>query len=111
MRRFTSDVLRVLKGYNSKQLNVSEFCAAYAKVLNKPFNPAEYGLCSYEDLIDEVPENTVVVTGNSSDITIGVPKRERTAAEVKRTKQFSQEVSGGGAVGFRGWRNFVFLGD
>lgn len=93
MRRFTSDLLRVLKSQVSKQLFLHEFPAAYERMLNKPFNPVEYGLCSLEDLLDEVPENTVVISKASNVITIMIPKREQTAEEIIRTRQFASEVS------------------
>lgn len=92
MRRFTSDLLRVLKGQAAKQLFVHEFSAVYERMLNKPFNPVEYGLCSLEDLLDEVPENTVVINKASNVVTIAIPKREQTAEEIVRTKQFAAEV-------------------
>lgn len=92
MRRFTSDLLRVLKGQASKQLFLHEFPAIYERMLNKQFNPVEYGLCSLEDLLDEVPENTVVISKSNNVVTIGIPKREQTAEEIIRTKQFAAEV-------------------
>lgn len=93
MRRFTSDLLRVLKSRISKQLTLSEFPPAYEKAISKPFNPVEYGLCSLEDLLEDVPENTVVISKSFDHIVISIPKREQTAEEIMRTKQFAEEVS------------------
>ncbi|XP_076269252.1 meiosis regulator and mRNA stability factor 1-like protein isoform X4 [Rhynchophorus ferrugineus] len=92
MRRFTSDLLRVLKVQPNKQISFTDFPLAYEKVLNKPFNPVEYGLCTFNDLLQEVPENTVVINRNEMGILISVPKREQTPEEVIRTKQFASEV-------------------
>ncbi|XP_066139891.1 meiosis regulator and mRNA stability factor 1 isoform X1 [Euwallacea fornicatus] len=92
VRRFTSDLLRVLKVQPNKQIAVYEFASAYEKALNKPFNPVEYGLCSLEDLLCEIPENTVAITRDEEGVFICVPKREQTADEVARTKQFAKEV-------------------
>ncbi|XP_018577487.1 meiosis regulator and mRNA stability factor 1 [Anoplophora glabripennis] len=92
MRRFTSDLLRVLKVQPSKQISITDFPSAYEKVMNKSFNAVEYGLCTFEDLLQEVPENTIVVSRNDEGINIAVPKREQTAEEIMRTKQFASEV-------------------
>ncbi|KAJ8946869.1 hypothetical protein NQ318_006779 [Aromia moschata] len=92
MRRFTSDLLRVLKVQPSKQICITDFPSAYEKVMNKPFNAVEYGLCTFEDLLQEVPENTIVISRNDDGIYIAVPKREQTAEEIMRTKQFATEV-------------------
>ncbi|XP_072396076.1 meiosis regulator and mRNA stability factor 1 [Diabrotica undecimpunctata] len=93
VRRFTSDLLRVLKVQPAKQISLTDFPLAYEKVINKPFNAFEYGLCTFEDLLQEISENTVVVSQNENgEFVIAVPKREQTAEEIMRTKQFAAEV-------------------
>lgn len=93
MRRFTSDLLRVLKVQPSKQISITAFPTAYEKVMNKAFSAIEYGLCTFEDLLQEVPEKTIVFSKIDDDLIIAVPKREQTAEEMLRTKQFATEVS------------------
>lgn len=93
MRRFTSDLLRVLKVQPAKQISITSFPIAYEKVMNKPFNSVEYGLCMFEDLLQEVPENTIVFTRFDDEVFIAIPKREQTNEEILRTKQFATEVS------------------
>lgn len=93
MRRFTSDLLKVLKVQPCKQISVLEFPAAYEKVINKPFSPIDYGLCTFEDLLGELPENTIVIGKKDDVVTIAVPKREQTPKEMAKTKEFSIEVS------------------
>ncbi|KAK4874882.1 hypothetical protein RN001_014242 [Aquatica leii] len=88
VRRFTSDLLRVLKGQVSKRVAISNFSLAYEKAFRKAFNPVEYGLCTLEDLLSQVPEGTVVIT----QIDIAIPKREQTVEEVRKTKEFALEV-------------------
>lgn len=92
IKRFTSDLLRVLKSQHSKQITIEEFPAAYERTLNKPFNPVEYGLCYLEDLLEEAPPNTFVITKTSNVVSVGIPKREQTPEEVLRTRQFAGEV-------------------
>nr|XP_012145387.1 PREDICTED: meiosis arrest female protein 1 isoform X2 [Megachile rotundata] len=93
VRRFTSDLLRVLKSKASKQVALSEFPSVYSRVIAKPWDIVDYGVCEIEDILSEVSENTVVVTTISGgDKMIAIPKREQTAEEMERTKQFAVEV-------------------
>ncbi|KAK3909373.1 Meiosis regulator and mRNA stability factor 1 [Frankliniella fusca] len=94
VRRFTSDLLRVLKAQYSKQVTLSDFPAAYQRVLNRPFDVVNYGVCRIEDLLSEVAETTVLVSSipNSEDVLIAIPKREQTPEEMEKTKQFASEV-------------------
>ncbi|XP_047365220.1 meiosis regulator and mRNA stability factor 1 isoform X1 [Vespa velutina] len=93
VRRFTSDLLRVLKSKASKQVTLSEFPNVYSRVIAKPWDIVDYGVCEIEDILSEVSENTVVMTTISGgDKMIAIPKREQTAEEIERTKQFAFEV-------------------
>lgn len=101
VRRFTSDLLRVLKSLASKQTTIAEFPTLFEKTLNRTFDPTDYGLCTLEDLLAQVSENTIVIsptagseenTKNPKEIVIAIPKREQTAEEIERTKVFANEV-------------------
>ncbi|XP_014255164.1 meiosis regulator and mRNA stability factor 1-like [Cimex lectularius] len=92
VRRFTSDLLRVLKVQPSKKILLSELPAAFHSVLSRPFDPIDYGLCYLSDLIDQVSENIVLLSQVGDDRVIYIPKREQTLQEIERTKAFSLEV-------------------
>lgn len=101
VRRFTSDLLRVLKSLASKQTTVAEFPSLFEKTLNRAFDPTDYGLCALEDLLAQVSENTIVIsaspgsaenTEDPQEVVIAIPKREQTAEEIERTKNFANEV-------------------
>ncbi|KAL7299894.1 hypothetical protein TKK_0007222 [Trichogramma kaykai] len=94
VRRFTSDLLRVLKAQASKQVTLSEFPVVYSRVIGKPWDVADYGVCELDDILGEVSENTVVVNSwnNGQDRLIAIPKREQTAEEIEKTRQFAAEV-------------------
>jgi hypothetical protein len=48
-------------------------------------------VCDLEDILHEVSETTVVLSGgNGDDMLISIPKREQTQSEVERTHQFAQ---------------------
>lgn len=84
MKRFHADLVRVLKGQHSKQVTVEELPTAYERIFNRVFSPVEYGLCFLDDLLAELPTNTVVVTRSNDVVTIGIPKREQTPEEVSK---------------------------
>ncbi|KAK0092688.1 hypothetical protein PV326_000848 [Microctonus aethiopoides] len=93
IRRFTSDLLRVLKAQASKQITLSEFPTVYTRVIGKSWDVVNYGVCEINDILSEVSENTVVVTNvNDDEKIIAIPKREQTEEEIERTKQFAVEV-------------------
>ncbi|GFY36981.1 meiosis regulator and mRNA stability factor 1 [Trichonephila inaurata madagascariensis] len=92
VKRFAAELLRILKSRASKQLTVSEFSHAYEQVIEKPFEITSYGVCEIQDMLDEVPENIIVICKSGTDTVIGIPKREQTAEEIERTKQFAAEV-------------------
>ncbi|GAB1869017.1 Meiosis regulator and mRNA stability factor 1 [Camponotus japonicus] len=93
VRRFTSDLLRVLKSKASKQVALSEFPNVYGRVIAKPWDIVDYGVCNIEDILGEVSENTVVVTPiEGGDKMIAIPKREQTVEEIERTRLFAKEV-------------------
>lgn len=100
IRRFTSDLLRVLKAQPNKQATLSELAELFTKGLGRNFDPVEYGLCDVADLVSRVPQNTVVLTppiqegGTLHKSTVlALPKRDQTPEEVERTRHFAKEVS------------------
>ncbi|XP_045606696.1 meiosis regulator and mRNA stability factor 1 isoform X2 [Procambarus clarkii] len=92
VKRFSSDLLRVLKGQPTKAITLEVFPSAYEKALTRPWNVIDYGVCDVEDLLTEVSETTVIVTRSGTETTIAIPKREQTPEEIERTRQFAAEV-------------------
>jgi meiosis arrest female protein 1 len=99
IRRFTSDLLRVLKAQANKQAYVGELPELFAKCLGREFDPTEYGLNEVADLVSRVPKNTVVLApplGEDAtpqqNTVLALPKREQTLEEVERTRFFASEV-------------------
>ncbi|XP_066944259.1 meiosis regulator and mRNA stability factor 1 isoform X6 [Macrobrachium rosenbergii] len=92
IKRFSSDLLRVLKGQPTKSITLDAFPSAYEKAVSKPWNVVDYGVCDFDDLLSEVSETTVLVTRSGTETTIAMPKREQTPEEIERTRQFAAEV-------------------
>ncbi|XP_064094347.1 meiosis regulator and mRNA stability factor 1-like [Macrobrachium nipponense] len=92
IKRFSSDLLRVLKGQPTKSITLEAFPSAYEKAVSKPWNVVDYGVCDFDDLLSEVSETTVLVTRSGTETTIAMPKREQTPEEIERTRQFAAEV-------------------
>ncbi|KAK1162811.1 meiosis regulator and mRNA stability factor 1-like isoform X3 [Acipenser oxyrinchus oxyrinchus] len=92
VKRFTQDLLKLLKSQASKQIVIRDFLQAYRWCFSKDWDVTEYGVCELPDLLGEIPDTTVCVTEEDGDMVISIPKRERTREEVERTKQFAKEV-------------------
>lgn len=98
VRRFTNDLLKMLKNTLEKQLLMSEFAKLYHDVFGKPLNIYDYGVCTVEDIFAELPENTVIYDEvmddhhNAKDVIVSVFKRFQTQEEVIRTRGFAREV-------------------
>ncbi|XP_033908901.3 meiosis regulator and mRNA stability factor 1-like isoform X4 [Acipenser ruthenus] len=92
VKRFTQDLLKLLKSQASKEVVIRDFMQAYHWCFSKDWDVTEYGVCELTDLLAEIPDTTVCVTQEDGDMVISIPKRERTQEEVERTKQFAKEV-------------------
>lgn len=92
VKRFTQDLLKLLKSQASKQVIVSEFSQAYHWCFSKDWNITEYGVCELTDIISEIPDTTICLSQQDNETVICIPKRERTQEEIERTKQFSKDV-------------------
>ncbi|XP_060874812.1 meiosis regulator and mRNA stability factor 1-like [Metopolophium dirhodum] len=61
-------------------------------IVGRAFDPVDYGLCSLDDLLTQVSENTVVIGHLDGQKSVAIPKREQTPEEIERTKAFAKEV-------------------
>ncbi|XP_041789108.1 meiosis regulator and mRNA stability factor 1 isoform X2 [Chelmon rostratus] len=92
VKRFTQDLLKLLKFQASKQVAIKDFMQAYHWCFSRDWRVIDYGICDLMDLLTEIPDTTITITHQDMDTVISVPKRERTVEEMERTKQFGKEV-------------------
>ncbi|XP_028452409.1 meiosis regulator and mRNA stability factor 1 isoform X1 [Perca flavescens] len=92
VKRFTQDLLKLLKFQASKQVAIKDFMQAYHWCLSRDWRVIDYGICDLMDLLIEIPDTTITITHQDTDTVISVPKRERTMEEMERTRQFGKEV-------------------
>lgn len=92
VKRFTQDLLKLLKFQASKQVAIRDFMQAYHWCFSRDWRVIDYGVCDLMDLLAEIPDTTITIMHQDTDTVICVPKRERTAEEIERTKQFGKEV-------------------
>lgn len=95
VKRFTSDLLKVLKTQPSKQIALYDLPTMFEKSTHKTFKISDYGVCEIEDMIADVSETSVVIStecnDGTDDVMISIPKREQTNEEVSRTQKFAEE--------------------
>uniref|UniRef100_A0A8C6R2J1 Meiosis regulator and mRNA stability factor 1 n=1 Tax=Nannospalax galili TaxID=1026970 RepID=A0A8C6R2J1_NANGA len=92
VKRFTQDLLKLLKSQASKQVILREFSQAYHWCFSKDWDVTEYGVCELIDIVSEIPDTTICLSQQDNDMVICIPRRERTQDEIERTKQFSKDV-------------------
>ncbi|KAM8771766.1 meiosis regulator and mRNA stability factor 1 isoform 4-T4 [Acanthopagrus schlegelii] len=92
VKRFTQDLLKLLKFQASKQVSIKDFMQAYHWCFSRDWRVIDYGICDLMDLLMEIPDTTITITHQDIDTVISVPKRDRTMEEMERTKQFGKEV-------------------
>jgi len=99
MKRFASDVFRVLKAQPGvkKQVRMVDFPQAFAAAFTgKTFSPEDYGLCFFSDLVAELVEHfamMTVVVGEDGEEYLAIPKKEQTPLEIQKTRIFAAEVN------------------
>lgn len=100
MKRFATDMLRVLKsqGGPKKQIRMDDFSKAFSNVFSpRQFLPEDYGLCFFSDLVNELVEHSTLVAlvkDEEGQYWLAVPKREQTPHEMYKTRLFAAEVMG-----------------
>ncbi|XP_041838549.1 meiosis regulator and mRNA stability factor 1 isoform X2 [Melanotaenia boesemani] len=92
VKRFTQDLLKLLKFQASKQVAIKDFMQAYHWCFSRDWRVTDYGVCDLMDLLAEIPDTTITISHQTTDTLISVPKRERSVEEMERTKQFGKEV-------------------
>ncbi|XP_062955756.1 meiosis regulator and mRNA stability factor 1 isoform X3 [Cynocephalus volans] len=92
VKRFTQDLLKLLKSQASKQVIAREFSQAYHWCFSKDWDVTKYGVCELIDIVSEIPDTTICLSQQNNEMVICIPKRERTQDEIERTKQFSKDV-------------------
>ncbi|KAH9281541.1 Meiosis arrest female protein 1 [Echinococcus granulosus] len=93
VRRFTHDLLRLLKGEQKKCIPITKLPQIYEAVFHKPFMPSNYGVCSILDLLNDVAESKLVVENLEEEgPSVVIPRRIQTAEQKLRTQLFAVEV-------------------
>lgn len=95
VRRFTSDLLRVLRTQSTKSIQLSQLAMVFEQVQARKFDITDYGVCDVKDILDGLINSNVVVVStlpHSMDIMISIPKRKQSTIEVEKTSIFAGEV-------------------
>ena len=72
----------MLKTQSDKQFLLSNFSEVFEKCFFKPFRVYDYGICFIEDMLSDIPENTILMedveVGSTRDLRIAIFKRDQT---------------------------------
>ncbi|EDW99411.1 meiosis regulator and mRNA stability factor 1 isoform X1 [Drosophila yakuba] len=95
IRRFTSDLLRVLRVNGNNSVLLSQLSLVFTQTQNKTFDITDYGVCDLIDILDGLVSSNIVTLGtvqNGKDILISMPKRKQTNSEMEKTCVFAGEM-------------------
>lgn len=95
VRRFTSDLLRILRTQSTKSILLSQLPMIFEQAQAKKFDITDYGVCDIKDILDGLVNSNVVVVNSLPhimDIMISIPKRKQSTIEVEKTSIFAGEV-------------------
>lgn len=95
MRRFTSDLLRILRTQSNKSILLSQLPTVFEQVQNRKFDVTDYGVCDVKDILDGLVNSNVIVVNSiphMMDIMISIPKRKQSPIEIEKTSIFAGEV-------------------
>nr|CDS28433.1 limkain b1 [Hymenolepis microstoma] len=99
VRRFTHELLRILKTQQRKCLRTDEIPKIYKAVYNKELQLSNYGVCTINDLLNDIPENKLIVK-DIKDVgdpaleysLVMIPQRVQTVEQKIRTNLFALEA-------------------
>lgn len=97
MRRFTNDLMKTIKWQVNKSALLSKLPHLLAFTLNHTFSITDYGVCSLNDMLEELEGNGVITLdrltlATGHDILISLPKHKQSRYEIEKTFHFSAEV-------------------
>ncbi|XP_053388921.1 meiosis regulator and mRNA stability factor 1-like [Mercenaria mercenaria] len=92
VKRFTADLVRLLKNIPGRMLYLSSLTEEFCKLYNKNWDIIEYGVCHLDDMLSELPAGTVDIMTEGHDTIIALPRKDQTPEEQERMKQFALEV-------------------
>ncbi|XP_050346256.1 meiosis regulator and mRNA stability factor 1 [Nymphalis io] len=88
-RRWTSDLLKVLKAQPGRTIMLQDIPELYQATIGRPFSTVDYGVCTMEELMERVVPQSVII---GHDGTVSLPRRTPTPEERARTVQFAVQA-------------------
>jgi hypothetical protein len=92
VRRFSNDLIKVLKSHSSKQMFADEYPNAYEKHFCKTFDIKDYGVCFLEDMLAELPESTISRKEIDDRTFIQIPKVVQMEEEKLCTQRLTLDI-------------------
>ncbi|XP_037731792.1 meiosis regulator and mRNA stability factor 1-like [Drosophila subpulchrella] len=95
IRRFTSDLLRVLRASGNNSVLLTQLPAVFAQTQSRIFDVTDYGVCDIVDILDGLVNSNIVDLSSvqhGKDILISMPKRKQSNSELEKTSVFAGEI-------------------
>ncbi|XP_078483105.1 meiosis regulator and mRNA stability factor 1-like [Ciona intestinalis] len=92
VKRFTQEIIKLLKASPDKAILVAQLPDMYFRTFERVWNLRDYGVSVLSDILDDIPDGNIGVSGEGDNIVMSLPTRERTSEEIQRTNLFSREL-------------------
>ena len=92
VRRFSNDLIKVLKAHSAKQMFADEYPNSYEKHFGKAFDIKDYGVCYLEDMLAELPESTISRKEVEGRTFIQIPKVVQMEEEKLCTQRLTVDI-------------------
>lgn len=96
VRRFSTDLFKILRAQPSKSLQLSRLSQAYLMTHNRVFDVTDYGVCDIDDLLDGLRNSSYIMVtrkrDENDDVCLFMQKRRQTNVELEKTSLFANEV-------------------
>ncbi|XP_047513906.1 meiosis regulator and mRNA stability factor 1 isoform X2 [Pieris napi] len=90
-RRWTSDVLKILNSHLGQAIYVHNFAQYYQAVISRPFSPVDYGVCTFDELLQKTLPGCIVV-GPDGSISLPVHPHVREPQDASRILEFAAQT-------------------
>uniref|UniRef100_H2Z5V2 Meiosis regulator and mRNA stability factor 1 n=1 Tax=Ciona savignyi TaxID=51511 RepID=H2Z5V2_CIOSA len=92
VKRFTQEMIKLLKASPDRAILVAQLPDMYYRTFDRVWNLRDYGVSVLSDILDDIPDGNIGVSGEGDNIVLSLPTRERTIDEIQRTNLFSHEL-------------------
>lgn len=92
VRRFSNDIIKVLRAHPNRKMFADEFPSEYEKHFGRQFDIRDYGVCFLEDMLAELPDSIISRKELDNRTLIQIPKTIQIEEERLCTLKLANDI-------------------